>query len=225
MLISLAILAMDFGDFDQARQLNDRALAIVRELGDRMLEGAALMNQGSAATQAGDLDGGLHLSLEAVTLLRQVDNRYYLGHALRGLAAALFHKERFNDALDTYREAAELAAELDPRLLAQAEAGMAEVFLAQAELDSAMVHVEGALKYLQSLPMGELEEPFTIAIICYRVLASRGDPRAPDLLQSAYNALFERAARISDPARREAYLRKVPAHAEIVSTSEAGPTN
>lgn len=216
-LLSMATLATDFGDYTRAEQLQAQALVIIREIEDKMLEGMALMNQGSAQVARGRVNTGLRLCAEAVAILREIDHRLYLAQALYRLGSALYQSGQLPEARAAYRETADLGQQLDPTLLAQAEAGMADVALAEGKGDEALLHVENVLAYLQSKPIVELEEPFPLALSCYRVLADHDDPRATEILQSVYRLLQERAERIENPEKVKAYLGNVPTHAQIVS--------
>ena len=63
-------------------------------------------------------------------------------------------------------------------------------------------------------------EPLRVYLTCYQVLQANGDPRAQDVLNTAYTLLQERAANIEDLALRRSYLENVPYHREIVAEWE-----
>ena len=58
--------------------------------------------------------------------------------------------------------------------------------------------------------------PFRVYLTCYRVLKAGRDPRAQEVLGTAYRQLQERAAKITDEAIRRSFLENVAAHREIV---------
>jgi hypothetical protein len=81
------------------------------------------------------------------------------------------------------------------------------------------------------------EEPLLLPLTCYQVLGAAGDPRAGEVLHRAHTELQRKAARLSQPQARQAFLQLVPHHREIVAawqrcghraddaaaTAEAGP--
>jgi hypothetical protein len=54
----------------------------------------------------------------------------------------------------------------------------------------------------------------------YRVLQAASDPRAGQVIQTAYQVLEERASRLDGELRR-AFLENIPAHRELLQAWEA----
>jgi hypothetical protein len=80
----------------------------------------------------------------------------------------------------------------------------------------ATIHVERILKHLESKTLDGATDPGRVYLTCYRTLRTLDDPRAEEILVSAYNMLQERAEKIGDEAMRRSFLENVPAHREIV---------
>jgi hypothetical protein len=95
-------------------------------------------------------------------------------------------------------------------------AGLARVALAQDDLSQAQAHVQEILNHLEEGTLDGTYEPFRVYLTCYRVLETDGDPRAGEILATAYDLLQERAAKIKDEAMRCSFLENVPAHRELV---------
>ncbi|MCP4537872.1 MAG: hypothetical protein GY832_12075, partial [Chloroflexi bacterium] len=60
-------------------------------------------------------------------------------------------------------------------------------------------------------------DPFGIYLTCCRVLQAVQDPRAQDVLNTAYDHLQQQAAKIDDAKLRHSFLENVVAHREIVA--------
>jgi hypothetical protein len=71
-------------------------------------------------------------------------------------------------------------------------------------------------RLLGSLPYNTIWSYLT----CYQVLQFNHDPRAPGVLEQAYQKLISTAASISDETSRRSYLENVPWHRQIRSLYE-----
>jgi hypothetical protein len=60
------------------------------------------------------------------------------------------------------------------------------------------------------------EEPLRIYLTCCRVLQASQDPRADEILVTAYTLLQNWAAEIDDEALRRSFLENVGTHQEII---------
>ena len=101
-------------------------------------------------------------------------------------------------------------------------AGQACAALAGGDLPAALAIVDTILAaQAAGISLDGTEEPMRLHLICHQVLAAAADPRAQQVLADARCQLLERAARISDPARRNSYLNDVPYHREIVAAWRA----
>ena len=70
-------------------------------------------------------------------------------------------------------------------------------------VDEALQFVEQILAYQETNPsLDGAEEPLRIYLTCYRVLQANRNPKAYQLLQTTYQLLKDRAAKISDPEIR-----------------------
>jgi hypothetical protein len=59
-----------------------------------------------------------------------------------------------------------------------------------------------------------------IYLICYRALKENDDPRAPQVLEQAYNMLMAQADKLENTAERHSLLSNVAVHREIISLYE-----
>ena len=65
------------------------------------------------------------------------------------------------------------------------------------------------------------KEPFRIYLTCYQVLQAVDDPRAEEILETAYEMLQERAAKIEDESLQRSFLENVPINREIIAEYES----
>jgi hypothetical protein len=104
-------------------------------------------------------------------------------------------------------------------MASEPQAGMARIALAKGDAARALVHVEAILRFLETRVLAGPDEPFRIALTCYRVLEANSDPRAVGVLRVAQQRLLERADAIADPALRRSFLENVATHRELMSAA------
>jgi tetratricopeptide (TPR) repeat protein len=82
--------------------------------------------------------------------------------------------------------------------------------------------VEKLLRYWEKYPTlrGVPFEPFETCWTCYRLLQALHDPRAPEVLERAYNLVQAQAGKLQDPEHRRMFLKNVAAHRDIVAEWE-----
>ena len=213
---SLGDVAIQLGDYAEARTCYEQALCICRETNDRQREGQTIGHLSLPCHHLGDNESACEYSRQSLLIAQEIGDRSgqsnaltYVGHALLGLG-------RLDEAAATYQQAFDLRRELgQPHLAIESLAGLARVSLAQDELAQAQAHIEEIMRYLETSTLDGTEEPCRIYQTCYRVLRANDDPRAGDVLHTAYHLLQERAAKISDREMRRSFLERIAAHREI----------
>jgi predicted ATPase/DNA-binding SARP family transcriptional activator len=217
LLNSMGNIMREQGDFSTAHSYYQQALQLWRKIGARFYEGATLaelallshltgQNQavddyGQQAEQIGQKLGSPEIRASALT---------YLGHAQAALGL-------LREADESYRQALTLRQEMGQRHFAlEILAGLCRTALAQGDLAQAQAFAAELLPQLEIEHLYGAREPFRVYLTCYLVLQAGQDPRAADVLATAYRLLHERAARIEDERLRRFYLETVPAHREIV---------
>jgi tetratricopeptide (TPR) repeat protein len=170
----------------------------------------------------GDNKIALSYSQESILLAQELGNGRILAFALTNLGHALHGLEQLEEAAAAYQQALALRYELgEIHLTLDPLAGIARISLAKQDLLSALAPVETILSYLTDNNQGEgLSDPFGIYLTCYQALQANNDPRAPEILQIAYDQLQKRAAQIGDPEMRHSFLKNVAAHRTIVEEWE-----
>ncbi len=215
-LENLGELYTRLGAYPRARDYYEQSLRLRRAMKDRygqaqVWAGLALLQHDlgddEAAYQAGQRADRLAQAVEAQSL--QARALTYIGHALVPL-------ERYAEAVATYQRALAVCHPLgQPTRLPHIRAGLAQAWLAQGEVDLAQEQIEAILPHIQAETLPQLEEPFRLSLICYRLLLARQDDRAPVILDAAARLLHTQADHIEDDTLRRSFLENVPAHQEI----------
>ena len=218
-LSNLGYTAMMLGDYTSACSQFVRAQNLFARIGPRRNEAITLINLGIARLNQGRHTEALVHARQALALLRTTGNRWAEAAALRVAgqvelalgepAAATEHLQASRDLFDAMGM---------PHLALEAMAGLAHEALGRGDLGAALAQVEAMLaRQAAGVSLDGTEEPMRVRLICWQVLAAAGDARAPQLLAHAHGALLERADRISDAARRAAYLQDIAYHRELVA--------
>lgn len=143
--------------------------------------------------------------LEAAALL-------YRGFALERLTRWAEARTAFAQALASYQILGMRPALVD------AQAGLARVALATADLDVAQGLVEEILTFFATMPNIGLDEPFLIYLTCHQVLTANADPRAAAVAAAGVTELYRYAAHITDGHLRASFLTNVPTHAALAQS-------
>ena len=163
----------------------------------------------------GDHAAALEIGEQALTLSAELPQIHAtaltnLGHTLAGL-------QDFEAAAEKYQQALDLRAELlQPFLGIEPLAGLAQLALNMGSEDQALLYIEKILPLLETSPLEGPDQPGQIYLICYQVLQAHQDPKADEILKSAYKLLQKRASAMDNDLLRNSYLENVNAHQEII---------
>jgi class 3 adenylate cyclase/tetratricopeptide (TPR) repeat protein len=216
---NIGVAHMTLGDYHTAREYFQKGLDISRETGSRIRAGSGLVNLAWNALAMREWETAIARAGESLSILRgvkQIENvaegLIWLGHAWTGLG-------QIDKAFAAYKESLELRRQLRQENLAMSVvAGMARAALAQNDVDAALKHAAEILAFLDA--GGSLDgtwEPLRLYLTCYQALSAAGDPRAEEMLQTAYEKLQKWAGKIPDEESRRMYLENVPWHREITA--------
>lgn len=137
------------------------------------------------------------------------------GHALTGLGNE-------ENARNSYQQAIALhKPENWVYRTADAYAGLAALLLSANEVADAVTHSEAALAILGQYGLAGAHEPFTVYKTAIRVLQAVGDPRAPVVLQTAYQHWLKIAAKLADEAVHRVFLEEVAVNHQLVTMAQA----
>ena len=137
------------------------------------------------------------------------------GHAQAGSGQWLAAAGSYAEALGYYHKVGNQAA------ATEAQAGLAQVALAQGNRALARQWVEQILPVLAKQPRAGFNSPFLTYLTCYRVLVATQDERAATLLEQGWRLLLDYAVAIPDPALRHSFLEEVAVHRELQALHRA----
>jgi tetratricopeptide (TPR) repeat protein len=221
-LLNLGTVWRCLGDYAQAGLCLEQSLDIFRQIDAKQLESVCLAELGTLYHLVGDDQAAQTHSQQALAIAREVGEQPVQGHALANLGRALMVLGHPVEAAQAYVQALDLRRQLGLHQLAiESQAGLAGVYLAQGELGRAQDQVEEILAYLETDTLDSTEERFQVYLTCYRVLEAGQDPRAQELLATAYTLLQARADAIEEAEWRRSYLENVPHHREIMAAYQA----
>jgi len=216
-LNNLSLAYTCLGDYATGKARCKQSLRISQEIGDRKQTGSALSNLGMISHHLGDDQAAQEYSRKGLQILRKVGERHLEGYALTYLGHALAGLGRLTKAIEVYQQALDLRCQMGQHHLArESQSGLVRVFLAQGDLEQAQNHAEDMLTYLQNNTLDGVLEPFAVYLTCYHFLRTVQDPRALNILTTAYHLLQEQAAKISDEDMRRSFLENVAAHRDIL---------
>ena len=210
------------GDYAAGMAYYEQALPVHREIGYRLGEGSTLLNQGMVSHHRGDEQAALAYLQQGLRMIQELGDRHFQGYAWNRLGLVQMGLGQPVEAAAAYHQALNLRRALGQHHLAlESLAGLAQVSETQGDLWQALTHVEEILGHLETHSLNGTDEPFRVYLTCYRVLQANADPRAREVLRTAYSLLQERAAKITDEALRRSFLENVAVHRAIVAAYRA----
>lgn len=225
-LNNLGNVAAQLGDYAGAQAYYRQALQLFRDIGRRRDEGMVLSNLGLLAHLQGEEATAVSHSQAALTIARTIGDRSTEAYALTHLGHGLLGQGRLADAAEAYQQSLTLRQAMGETLMvAESQAGLAQVRLAAGNTVAAQALVELILPALEMGEMGVGEQPFQVYLTCYEVLQASGDGRALAILAQAHHLLQKQAAQLEDATTRQAFLNNVAVHRAIVTAVAATPTS
>ena len=205
------------GEGVQARRHLEESLRLMRAIGDRASEPYPLTSLAELALRQADHALALAHAQLALDIAIAVQDPHNEAIALCLVGHAALAQERYTAAADAYERARAVAVAIDGGQRYDAAAGLARVALAQGDTAGALLPVEGLLAHIAlGGTLDGTEGRQLIRLSCHQVLARAEDPRAAEVLASAYAEVQARAATIADTSLRCSFLQ-IPEHREIVA--------
>jgi tetratricopeptide (TPR) repeat protein len=221
---NLGMIDNHLGAYQEARKHHESSLAMFTEIGSLMGQGGAFENLGATARDQGDYHAARAHYERSLAIFREIGNRPFEGYPLTGLGDALAGLGELTEAATAYQQAVALRRELGLQGMALvSQTGMARVALAQGDLVQAQSHVDPILEFLDAGRGPELslmEQIRYLYLTSYQVLKASQNPRAEEILETAYQLLQEKAANILDEETRRVFLEDIAWHRQIVSWYE-----
>ena len=212
-LVNWAVLRLHLGDLDQAQALLDEALPLARKHGFRISEASALYNLALLRLWQHPPQAALQAAEQAAALGTELDMRVMkvAAHLLR--SQALRALGQAGQAWQAIQDAADACdAQSLPAWHATVQLHRATMLLQRGEGDAALALAQAVA---QSPAAAELAADDRLRI--WRVLHARQSPLAAEWLQRAQALVQAQADAIEDPATRAGFVKRIPAHAELLA--------
>jgi len=227
------------GDYLRAQSYYEASIEIYQQLGNQLSRSRVLVDLSLLQHHLGDNLASLEFSSTALEMMDQFNRPKYIGQAQTqaGRAyAALDDLEHAKKHFLNAKENLSLAGEVN--LLMEPHAGLANLFLANAEVESALPQVDEILNHIdvaRSSVTDDLQDqagavpglegthdPMWIYLVCCRVLSEADDSRAVNILQAANELIQQQALKITDPDLHYSFLHNVKANQGIQSLFDRG---
>lgn len=219
-LTNLSSLYLDLGSFELAQTYATEGLTLCREIDVPFGEVLNLVNLSLAAHFLEDDTQAEAFSQEAMALAEKIGSPFLAGLVLKDRGFLLLSQENYSDAIGAYRAALDALAQTDQVL--EAHAGLAWLALSRKDETAVSTHITPIIEHLKGgQSLDGTSRPFYILLLTYKVLATRDDPYADEVLEMAYGRLVHWANQITDDDRRDSFLERVPANLEISILFEA----
>lgn len=218
MVISnLGYVEFNLGSYDAADEYFRLAAETFSRIGQRHLQAMVLVNRALTAMNIGDIGRALVHSEDAVNSLPAGSARWMRASALRVAGQVEITLGRSDRAVDLLAEARDEFYRLKLTALElEAQAWLAVAQLGDNDQEGAQFNAQGVVaRLLLQESLEGAEEPLRVPLLCFQVLGSESLAELHPLLRAACQELHERAARISNPARRTCFLDRVPCHREL----------
>ena len=226
------------GDFLRAKSYYQGALDIFQLLGNQLSRSRVCVDLSLLHHHLGDDETALQICESALIIFEEFDQPKYLGHAFTQAGRASAGLNNFDDAKRYYQYAIEKFTQIDQtNLLREPETGMAAVFLATSELNSALGYVNKILNHMETAQTSAAEQqdqsgvipglegtrdPMWIYSVSCQVLSAAQDSRMAHILETAHHLIHMQAAKISDPDLQFSFLNNVKSNKEIQDLFQQG---
>lgn len=218
-LFRLGELHNQIGDYAGSKPYLEQALSMARQDNDQRSAAQNLYNLSWAERGLGRPEAAREHAQEALAICRAIGDRNGEAAAWKTLGEALVDLSLWVEATVAFQRMMEACRGIaDQSGVIDAWARLAQVALAQGDIDQAQDYIEQVLSYHDNL--GSFQDTyvdmFPAYLACYQVLQANHDPRADRILETAYTLLQEQAARITAEPLRRTFLENALAHGEIV---------
>jgi predicted ATPase/class 3 adenylate cyclase len=218
----LGYAAIRLGDYHSAQGYFSQYLKIASDIGSRLQESQAFGYLGSVAITGKEYMAARGYYERSLAIAQAIGYRAQEGESLIGLGDAFAGLEKWDKAAQAYLKALGVYRGYGAEEgITVSRVGLAEVALAQGDVQGAQVNADAILDYLEGdIRIGQYLRPTKCYLVCLKVLQAADDPRARGVLERGYAELQERAAKITDEDLRHSFLENVPWRRELVKLWE-----
>lgn len=226
LLVKMSSIATTLGDFNTARRYAGESIDLARALGIRQIEGYGLDALGNASRGLGDVEAAYEQHSAAYELARKLRMRRLEAYAHHHLGEWAWEREYYTTAINHWAVAAAIREEIGEDEFARASRTR------QARALAILGDVAGARALADEVwkvwgtnpPPGEHEDELREAYLALYAtwLQLNEAERAAAALAWAYQAVQDRAVRISDPDLRQSFLTQVTINQAIIRAWNTG---
>lgn len=182
LLVSLSVLRMGQGKYEEGLKIADRARVLAQRFGLDAVAGDAEMRQGTALFLLGRLKEGAVALERAVVKLEASDNRTSLLSGVYNLANINFLMGKPKESLSQFRHALKIGEEIgDPNLISLALAALGNLLTFLGRCDEARTHLERGVGVARELA-GVLHASQPLRILAQLEISQGRFDRAAELL-------------------------------------------
>jgi tetratricopeptide (TPR) repeat protein len=215
-LSNLGSVHLYLGNYDDAIDMIEQGRVIYNEIGFKRGAAGAESTLGLLYQLKNEFEISRVHCLRALDVLDELGMFKSRFRVLIHLGDALVGINDFDGAIDAYNQSLDMLD--DGTIEHQAVeplAGLARVALAQNNPMKALAYVKEFMPLLDTA-----DDPYQEYLTCYHVLQANNDPRADEILNTAYRLLQENASSLSDEESRTSFLENVKVNREIVALWE-----
>ena len=212
----------ELGAFNKAHEHHEQALTIFQKMGHLEGEAVSLDTLGLISHFQGDIAKALLLFERALDIQNKINNQRSLGYTLTHYGYSLIQKTKYTQSKAAFKQAQKIFEKAgDSSAAIGTFAGLAQVALVENKFEQAVELVLQILKWIELNGVAGIEVLGQVYLICFRVLAYAAlqNPHwqsdAQKILQTGYQYLQERAARIHDPILKHQFLNAVSYNREL----------
>ncbi len=218
----LGHVAIYSGDYRIAQSNFIQYLDQTREIGHKFQESQALHNLGWVAYYLKDYSSAVQYSKQCLVIGRATGGHEVVGHALNRMGDTWTDLEMWEKAAQEYLQALESFNEIgSERGIMETRTGFARMALSNGNIKEALDYIDPILSYLEGdKGIGPNRSPTECYLVCVHVLQAADDPRAWEVLETAYADMQDIANKIKDDDIRRSFLENVPWNRELVKMWE-----
>jgi tetratricopeptide (TPR) repeat protein len=218
----MGILYQELGDLSKAQNALEQGLTLSKEIGDEAGQAYILANLGPVTRDQGDLEMAEKLLTDGLTLAQKQNDQYMISYFLSHLAMVNLRTGKLDQAVEQAQSALAIRRKTNLHLWTTADlTTLAAAHLASDNPAQALKYTQQALTILDECGGEGPDNPQQDYLICYQVLSELGEYNtARAALESAYKLIIVRAEKITDPALRQSFLKKVQVNRQIAQEAE-----
>ncbi len=212
------------GNYPSAVDYFKQSLVILRRIGERSMQVNVYINLSAAAGGLGDVSAALKSAGDALALSSELGDQTAIAWSHFALGYAHLSNHEFAEAIQSFLHCIEIRSAIStPVLLAEARAGLIDVYLKMGDQSSAQTETERVLEYMEADKTFQgAEEPLRIFLALYRALKIKNDLRAAIVLQNAIQLLNAQVSKLGSEDARHMYTENVPWRREIYQIAKEG---